>query len=308
MGSPTILIQDSIQTQGLGGPQTAGPGWQGLGTIFAANTGPGDGFTPPVGPNGLQWIRYGAQEVFSPTLNFPLTDATLFFSVMSGTGNLGAFAQLLFYIFDPILNSQVVCFSLNGNPDGSLSASTADGQLLFNSGKANEFYLQNLVWYYIQVNVSFSNIGGFISVDCSIAVQGVSVGFGSKLSTITATSGLGMNQFEFLSPAVGGISFANIALCHQVPLCLTNPSNYTTQPSVGPPNTTPNAVIQQLMMEVAALPTNANAIIQQLVNEIAILPTNTNVVIQQLVIEIAISGRFLVGNFPEYIKRKNIGI
>jgi hypothetical protein len=308
MGSPTILIHDDIQTSSLGGPQTAGVGWAGNGIIYAADGGPGDGFTPPVGPYGLQWIRYGAQQVFSPILSVPLTDATLFFSVMCGTGNLLVFTQLAFLIFDPVLSRQIPCFYLNGSADGSLSALTADGQLIFNSGKANEIYLQNLVWYYIQVNVSFSTVSGFINVTCSVAVQGVSVGSGSKLSTIPATSGLGMNQFYFSSGATGGIGLCNMALCHQVPLCLTNPSNYITQPSIGPPNTTPNSVIQQLIMEIGALPTDSNLIVQQLVNELALLPTNTNVVIQQLVIELAISGKFIVGNFPEYIKRKNIGI
>lgn len=309
MPVPTILIQDTIQSSATGGPQTAGTGWSGSGIIYAANDGPHDGFTPSFGPYGLQWFRLAATQLFSSTLTIPLLTSTFFFSAMGATGNLGAFTELIYLVFDPLLGRQVPVFFLVGQPDGSVSAVTADGQIIFNSGKLNNIYLYNLEWYYYQVNVTFSSSSGFINVDCSIAIQGISVGSGTVTTGILSTHGLGMNQFQFQSGATGGVGLSNMALCDQVPLALTNPSNYITQPSIGPPNTTPNAVIQQLLSEIARLPTNANAIMQQLLIEVGNLPTNTNLVIQQMVIEIAITGKFLVGqNFPEYHRRKNIGM
>jgi hypothetical protein len=305
MPAPTIIFQDSIQTLPLGGPQTVGPGWGGGGNIFAGNSGPGFP-VPSGGPYGLKWFDGRVSQVDSPFLSTPVLSTSLFFSFRCGSG--ASFTSVQYFVQDS-LGHNLICFVLAGEADGSVSAYCNSGgsQRIFNSGKTGEVYLYRDEWYYFQVNVIFSTVGANVGVDCEVAIQGQSVGAGSAVSSSLASNGVGMQSFSIFEGATGECGMCNIALCDWVPLCLTNPSDYITQPTVGPPNTTPTAIIPQMLIEIAKLQSTEHALIHQALVEVAKLPSTANVKVHHMVIELALQGYF-GGIFPEYVKRKNIGI
>lgn len=296
-----VFIADQIQTEPLGSG-LCGPGWTGPVTIEPYSGGPnGIGQYP-----GAQWAFFGPpNEVFSSIHPGPPPQTVSFFMGFKYFGNgFGSFPQLIFYVFDPLSFLQVPVLFINGNSDGSLTAVGADGSIICNSGAQMNSYLFQGQWYFMQVNAQFGAASGQITITVDVAIQGSLFMSGSKTTTTSPASGLGTNQFSITTTSVGDMGIGQMTFSSYVPLALTNPSYFPSQPT--PPDT-PHAQIGQAVVEAAIEPSDSNATIRQGVIELAKLPNNSNVRIHQGVIEIATSGRLTApgGPRPEYIKRHN---
>lgn len=160
------------------------------------------------------------------------------------------------------------------NADATLKVTTSGGVVAVSLGDA--FYFNR--WYWFQINLTFSNSGGFVQVTAEVAVGEKSICSGSLVSVISTASlsTLGVNKFTFNS-AVFGLFMAELSI--------DSLQAIGTDPNPG----TPSAHVTQGLGEVAELPSSALLRVSQAIGEVAELPTTALLRVSQGIIEIAIT-------------------
>ena len=268
-------------------------------TVYLFNQ-PGNGVFGGQYPTD-HWLQFPSGGLFSPVIPSQPFEISLFFGfAINQTGAAGPGMALTG--LNAAATGTIGLISLRGETNNSLTLLDGTGNVLINTSSLAPpaavdptFIYSQGIWYYVQINLKLVNNGGVVQTFWEIAINGISLGSGSKNSGVLVSDlfTLGFYQLSFGAPTETYMALSRIVLEDQVPI--------DTYPNPG----TPMVQATQMVIEPAYRPTDSLVEASQMVIEFANFPaTPSSVDISQMVIEVAYLPGFGQG-FPQYIKRRH---